>query len=133
MRALAAPAGVAAVAAGSCVGIWLADPTTPGGVIPVCPTKALLGIDCPGCGSMRMIYSLLHADIGAALRYNALGLVAVVLLVVSYIGWVLARFGVARLPRWQDRRWAPMLVLIAVIGWFVVRNLPFAPFTGLRV
>nr|WP_307851804.1 DUF2752 domain-containing protein [Williamsia sp. CHRR-6] len=124
---------MAAVAAGSCVGIWLADPTTPGGVIPVCPTKALLGIDCPGCGSMRMIYSLLHADIGAALRYNALGLVAVVLLVVSYIGWVLARFGVARLPRWQDRRWAPMLVLIAVIGWFVVRNLPFAPFTGLRV
>jgi len=42
----------------------------------VCPTKALLDIDCPGCGGMRMVYSLLHGDIGAALRYNALSVIA---------------------------------------------------------
>jgi uncharacterized protein DUF2752 len=71
-RALAAPLGVAAVAAGGCAVIWLVNPMVPGGILPECPTKTLLGIDRPGCGSLRMIYSLLHFDVAAAARFNAL-------------------------------------------------------------
>jgi hypothetical protein len=44
------------------------------------------GIDCPGCGALRMIYSLLHLDVAAAARFNALGLVAVTLLLWAYAG-----------------------------------------------
>ena len=47
---IAAPAAVAGVTAAGCAGVWLGDPTTPGGVLPVCPFKALTGLDCPGCG-----------------------------------------------------------------------------------
>ena len=56
----------------------------PDGHLPACPTKTLLGIVCPGCGTMRMLYSLMHGDIAGALHYNAVGLVAVVLLAWSF-------------------------------------------------
>ena len=91
VRPLAAPLAVAAAAAGGCAVVWLANPTVAGGILPVCPTKALLGIDCPGCGSLRMIYSLLHLDFASAVHYNALGLVAVVLLVWAFAAWTYGR------------------------------------------
>ena len=87
VRPLAAPLAIAAAATGGCAVVWAANPTVPGGILPVCPTKALLGIDCPGCGSLRMIYSLLHLDFGAAVHYNALGMVAVLLLVWAFAAW----------------------------------------------
>jgi len=66
---LAVAAGAVAVSAVAVSAVVLAgDPTTPGGPLPVCPSKALFGIVCPGCGGMRMLYSALHGDIGAALR-----------------------------------------------------------------
>jgi Protein of unknown function (DUF2752) len=63
----------------------------PGGILPVCPTKALFGIDCPGCGSPRMIYSLLHLDVTSAVHYNALGQVAVLLLLWAFRAWTYGR------------------------------------------
>lgn len=99
----------------------------------MCPTKALLGIDCPGCGSLRMVYSLLHGDIGGALRYNALGAVAVALLLWAYGAWVYGRLVGRKVISWQHHRWAAAVALVLVAVWFVVRNLPFPPFTGLYV
>lgn len=130
---LGAPLLVAGASVLVCSAIWLGDPTTPGGPLPTCPTKALLGIDCPGCGSMRMLYSLMHGDPLAAARFNALGLVALVLLVWAYLGWAYGRATGQRIRSWQHGRWAPAVTLTLVMAWFVVRNLPFAPFTGLFV
>jgi hypothetical protein len=133
VRSLARPLAVAAVAAGGCAVVWLANPTEPGGLIPVCPTKALLGIDCPGCGSMRMIYSLLHLDIASAVRFNALGVVAVLLLLWAYGAWVVGKLAGRRMVSWQHLRWsAPVAVAVTVV-WFVVRNLNFGPFVALHV
>ena len=86
--------------------IWLANPTVPGGILPVCPTKALLGIDCPGCGSPRMIHSLLHLDVACALRCNALGLVAVLLLVWAFAAWTYGRLVGQQVASWQHLRWS---------------------------
>ena len=93
----------------------------------------LLGIDCPGCGSLRMLYSLLHGDLPAAARFNALALIALVLLVWAYAVWTYGRIVGRRLLNWPDHRWAAAVALAAVSVWFVVRNLPFGPFTALRV
>jgi hypothetical protein len=130
---LGAPLLVAASTTLVCAATWVADPTTPGGPSPVCPTKALLGIDCPGCGSARMLYSLLHGNVVAAARFNALGLVALVLLVWAYAAWTYGRVTGRRVRGWQHRRWAAMVTLVLVAAWFVVRNLPFAPFNALYV
>ncbi|EHB44683.1 hypothetical protein MycrhDRAFT_6702 [Mycolicibacterium rhodesiae JS60] len=130
---LGAPIVVGAMAACACAAVCIADPTTPGGVLPVCPTKALLGVDCPGCGTLRMIYSLLHGDLLAAVRFNALALVAFGLLAVAYGTWTYGRVTGRPITGWQHRRWAPVVALAVISAWFVVRNLPFAPFTALYV
>jgi len=113
--------------------VWIADPTTPGGILPVCPTKALLGIDCPGCGSLRMLYSVMHGDLLAACRFNALGLVALVLLAAAFVTWTYGRVVGRQILSWQHHRWSAVAALVLVTVWFVVRNLPFAPFTALYV
>lgn len=133
VRSLAAPLAVAAAAAGGCAVVWLADPTVPGGMLPVCPTKTLLGVDCPGCGSLRMIYSLLHLDVLAAVRFNALGVVASVLLVWAYAAWVYGSLAGRRVRSWQHLRWSAPVAVVLTVAWFVLRNLPFEPFLALHV
>ncbi len=130
---IGAPLGVAAAAAVACAVVWWADPTTPGGPLPVCPTKLLFGIDCPGCGSLRMVYSLLHGNLLAAARFNALALAALVLLVWTYAAWVYGRVAGRRIWSWPHHRWAAPVTLVLVAAWSVVRNLPFGPFPALRV
>jgi hypothetical protein len=128
-----APLGVALAAGLMCGAVWLGDPTTPDGPLPVCPTKALLGIDCPGCGSLRMLYSLLHGDVFAAARYNFVGLIAVCFLLWAFGAWTYGRLVGRRITSWQHHRWSAAVALVVVSVWFVIRNVPIAPFTGLRV
>lgn len=131
--ALRGPLVVGAVALAGCAAVALADPTTPGGVSPVCPTKALLGIDCPLCGTLRAVFALLHLDVVAALRANAVGVAGLVLLGLGWVSWTVgAMTGRAVLTPGRVaalRRGVPVVLL----AWFVVRLLPWAPFTALRV
>lgn len=133
LRALAAPAAVALGGVGVCAFVLAADPTTPGGLTPPCPTRALLGFTCPGCGCARMLYSLLHGDVGAALHFNALALLALPVLVWTWLAWTLRRTGLAEPPQWQHWRWAPAVVLSAVAVWWVVRLIPGTTFANLRI
>jgi hypothetical protein len=130
---LGAPLLVVTSAACVCAAVWVGDPTTPGGPLPLCPTKALLGIDCPGCGTARMLYSLMHGNLSAAARFNALALVAVVLLVWAYVAWTYGRVTGRQIRSWQHHRWAAIVTLSLVTIWFVVRNIPFPPFSALHV
>jgi hypothetical protein len=130
---LAAPVAVGALAAATCVFVTWADPKTPGGLVPPCPTKALFDIPCPGCGTARMIASVVRGDLGGALRYNAAGLAGLVVLIWTYTAWWRVRAGGPARVRWQDRPRAPLVVLALTLGWFVVRALPMEPFLSLRV
>ncbi|WP_078322802.1 DUF2752 domain-containing protein [Mycobacteroides chelonae] len=131
---LAAPVVVGAAAVAGCAAIWLGDPTTPGGVLPVCPFKALTGLDCPACGGLRMVYSLMHGDVLAALRYNAVALVALGFLAVCFVAWTRSRWRGAAdwSPPWL-RGWVASIILAVFAAWFVIRLIPIAPFTALRV
>jgi hypothetical protein len=127
-----APLGVAAAGVCGCFLLTLADPTTPGGPTPLCPTKAIFGIDCPGCGSARMIYSLCHLDISAAISYNAVAFVGLLLLMWSWVVWLGKAFG-KRLPNWQDWRYSSITVGVVIVVWGIIRVLPFEPFRSLQV
>ena len=128
----AAPLAVAAGAMCGCFLLTLADPTTPGGPTPLCPTKALLGINCPGCGTARMIYSLCHLDIPAAVHYNAVGFLALILVGWSWLSWFATTLG-KRIPKWNDWRYSSIAVGVVITVWFVVRLLPWEPFASLQV
>lgn len=82
---------------------------------------------------MRMLYSVLHGDIGAALHYNAVSLVIMMLLGWSMVAWTVGRWRGQRVTSWLHWRWSPAVFLVVFVVWFVVRNLPFAPFTALYV
>jgi len=130
---LRAPFGVAVTAALVCTAVWFGDPTTPGGVFPVCPFKAITGIDCPGCGTLRMLYSLLHGDVFAAVKFNALALAALAALLCGYAVWTYGRCVGRRVPHAPNYRWAIAVSVLVVAAWFVLRAIPVEPFSALHV
>ena len=113
--------------------IWFADPTTPGGLSPPCPIDAFLHVNCPGCGSARCLYSLMHGDLARALRYNVLLVVVLVSTVLAAITYAVARWRDHRLPVQRHAKHASLAFLAAALIWFVVRNIPVAPFDSLKV
>lgn len=70
-----AGAAVAAV----CAVYFAVDPAA-SRFVPKCLFHELTGWQCPGCGSQRMLHALLHGDIAAAWRHNALLLLLLPLL-----------------------------------------------------
>lgn len=91
-------------------------------MFPKCPFKVLTGLQCPGCGSQRAIHALLHGDIAAAWRFNAL-LVAYIPILAVMIPVQLMR---RRYPRLYQRVFCSATIwgtFIAVTGWMVARNI----------
>jgi hypothetical protein len=92
------------------------------GFYPRCPFYTLTHWLCPGCGSTRALYSLLHGDWQAALHYNAM---FTVLLPVA-LGWSIFCFyrvmRYDRLPRLAIPRSAIVGIGVAVLLFAVTRN-----------
>lgn len=89
---------------------------------PRCGFLTLTGYKCPGCGSQRAIHSLLHGDVAAAFKYNAMLFISAPFLVV----WVYAETQRLRNPRRYARLQSTTLVclfLIAVLLWWLLRNI----------
>lgn len=124
---LLAGAGVLTVGAGAFV-VGYFNPTT-AGFFPVCPLYALTGIHCPGCGLTRGFHALLHGDVLTALHFNALlpfFAVAFGFLFVSMVLIVVRGRGLS----WKIFPPSAMYgFLILAAAFFVLRNLPFYPFT----
>lgn len=99
----------------------------------LCPIRAWFGIDCPLCGGLRMVGSLLHADLPAALHYNAVAFGFLLLCAWSVGAWAVGRRRGRPVRSWQHWRWTPVVAGAVFVVWFVVRNLPFAPFSTLSV
>jgi hypothetical protein len=98
------------------------------GFYPRCPLHEFTGLACPGCGALRAVHQLLHGRIWAAFKFNPL--------LVSVLPFVLWQMGKRVVRDWQglptqdlfrDPR-SPWLALGALIGFAVLRNLPFFPF-----
>lgn len=93
-------------------------------VFPKCPFLLVTGYECPGCGSQRAIHNLLHFNIGAAFRYNAFMLLA---LPYIFLGVYLEYFGGRRLHPGLEKiffgKWAALLVLGVIIGFWIGRNI----------
>src|ERR1017187_5525390 len=105
---------------------FLKPGTTPW--LPPCQFYKLTGLYCPGCGSTRMLYFLVHGHPYLAFRQNPLAM-----LVLPGVLYGLGRQLFAR-PRAVNSRIHPgwITAFCAVVVLFgVLRNLPYAPFCAL--
>ena len=119
--------GLGAVALMSCIAIR--DPQTEG-AYPLCMFRAITGLDCPGCGSLRALHALTGGDVGAAMDQNMLLVAVLPFLVWRWVAWVRssAREATTR-ARLTAATWIYMFLGLVVAFW-VVRNIPGVPFIG---
>lgn len=126
-RRLVAPLAVGAAAVAGFVYVGAVDPNQPGHY-PLCPTQALTGLDCPGCGGLRCVHALVRGDVAAAADQNLLVLLALPLVVVGWGYWLLRSLGRISAVAWP--RWIVPAITTVLLAFSVVRNIPAVPFLG---
>lgn len=112
------------------VAVYAFDPAKPG-VYPVCPFFGLTGCHCPGCGTLRALHQLLHGDLISAAKYNLFVVLALPFIAYSFISGTLRAFQLpAPTPIYVPHQviWA---LLMAILTFWVLRNVPVGPFTVL--
>ena len=100
-------------------------------IFPKCTFHSLTGYHCPGCGSQRAIHSLLHFNFKGVISNNILFLPAMLLVLYHYIHPVLNRIFNWRLPNIFYYKKLPWMIFIVVILFWILRNLPYYPFSVL--
>ncbi|MBD5322399.1 MAG: DUF2752 domain-containing protein [Bacteroides sp.] len=93
------------------------------GLYPRCPFKLLTGLDCPGCGSQRAIHALLHGDVAAAWHFNAMLLIGLPFMGLLVCARAL-RYRHPRLERTLNSGSVIILLLIVIVLWTIIRNIP---------
>lgn len=112
--------GVATVA--SLAYLHAVNPNLPGHY-PLCPTYALTGWYCPGCGSLRALHDLTTGDLASAWSMNPLAVLVVPYLVWAWIAW-LRRVVTGRPRQFLAPAWVPMTIGVAMVLFAVLRNVP---------
>jgi len=108
------------LAVGLLIFLYYHDPSQVSCWFAQCFFHRLTGFYCPGCGTTRALYSLLHLDWRASLSANVLFLPQVLILLLC----LLRRKLITRAPFYFS--------LIALLLLFaILRNLPWEPFTRL--
>ena len=96
------------------------------GWLPPCPFHRLTGLNCPGCGTTRMLEALLSGDVAEAFSLNPFFFLLTVLAVGGLLWFFLRTF----LKGWHPVRlhgdtpfWVALLILFLLFG--VVRTTPW--------
>lgn len=88
---------------------------------PICPSAQFFHIYCPGCGSTRAVWCLLHGNIVGFLRNNLM-----LLPTILVAGALLVR------PELKKHYcWINAFVALLIV-YTILRNVPVYPFTLLR-
>lgn len=90
-------------------------------LFPKCIFLQLTGLRCPGCGSQRVVHSLLNGDVAAAFRHNAF-----LVLMIPYVSVLaFATFFKNRVPGLYNVLCHPAVIvaiLVLTILWWIFRN-----------
>lgn len=97
------------------------------GFYPRCVLFVLTGLYCPGCGALRASHQLVHGNLLGALDYNPFFVVALPFLAYAVAGWATAALG-RPLPTYRPSGRATWALFAVIVGFTVLRNLPYPPF-----
>jgi len=121
----------AVLAAAALAALGLLAWRSPVGAVPACPTWSVLGVHCPGCGSLRATHHLLNGRVRAALDHNAV-LVVLGVPLAAYFGAELALIVASgrRLGARTGGAWIAWALLALFVIFTLTRNLPIGAALG---
>ncbi|MBF6349831.1 DUF2752 domain-containing protein [Nocardia flavorosea] len=124
LSAVALPAAVASAGAGAVLLLHFRDPHVPGSY-GLCPSYALFGVYCPGCGGMRAVHNLTEGNIIDSLHSNLLALPVLVLFALWVGDWAVRAWR-GEGPRLPGIGTGTMWVLLgSLAAYAVLRNTPW--------
>lgn len=124
---LLAAGGVSALIGGSAMVAYF-DPTK-ANFFPVCPMLAVTGFACPGCGLTRGFHALFHGDIITAIDFNALIPIWALVFVWVAVSLSLIAIRGRGLPMWPTNPKFLWVMMIGMVAFGVLRNIPVYPLT----
>ena len=123
-RRLVLPAAVAGTLVTATVALHLRDPHVQG-TWGICPTKAVLGIECPGCGGLRAVNDLTNLQLLDAASSNLLFVVSIPLLAYVFARWSMGRWrGRPWDPSERAMNWSGLTIVVVLTVFTVLRNVP---------
>ena len=99
------------------------------GILPKCFFHELTGLYCPGCGVQRSFHALLKGHILTAIDYNLL-----FILFLPLITYFILAFTWGKKHPASSFIYKPVFsftVVIVVVSFWVLRNIPVTPFSWL--
>ena len=99
------------------------------GILPKCFFHELTGLYCPGCGVQRSFHALLNGHILIAIDYNLLFILFLPLIIFFILAFSLGRKHPA--TSFIYKPIFSFTVVIVVVSFWVLRNIPVTPFSWL--
>ena len=121
-RIKVAAAAVFLIDAAAIVSFWYYRHDPSAGGAPQCLFRLLTGYECPGCGAQRALHAIVHGHLAQAWNFNPFIFFAV----PAAAFYIVAEAGRELGPRFHARVIRPVIlvgILIAVIGWWILRNI----------
>jgi hypothetical protein len=108
--------------------VYLFDPAT-SSFYAKCPFHWLTGLHCAGCGTLRSSHQLLHLNIAAALRFNALTVLSMPFLMYAFFSRALIGLRGKPLPGWFVPARLIWALFVGILAFWFLRNIPLYPFS----
>lgn len=100
-------------------------------LFPKCPFLKFTGLYCPGCGSQRAFHNILKGNIITGIKHNYLFLLAFSVIGYQLIIFVINKYSSNTYQNLLHKSSITRAILIIVVLFWILRNIPYSPFTTL--
>ncbi|RRO19704.1 DUF2752 domain-containing protein [Flavobacteriaceae bacterium 14752] len=110
--------------------LWMYYSINPSGqsFIPKCPFHSITGYHCPGCGSQRALHDFLHGRIIEGFQHNVLIGLGLLVMFYKIFLWIRSYSYPQKTNNLLYHPKTAWVILVLVLGFWILRNIPFSPF-----
>lgn len=97
-------------------------------LMPKCPFHSFTGYHCPGCGSQRALHDFLHGNLIEGFKHNFLIGLGILVLFYKWFLLIRAKYYPHKNKDLLYHPKGPWVILILILFFWILRNIPYAPF-----